>query len=270
MSNNNQTADYDHFIEVCKRASKSGFKNLLFYNRMVIGCYDIAQDSDIGMHYILHIPDEYDALYDQQFVMNIPEFLKKLNEVRNKVKEERLKLNLPPRAVDGEVQYRVKEQTIEIEVGLRIHEMVPPPPETKRKTLVKGDVVMNLGFTTECNLVNSDGAAYQTDLTLDTIKKITERIGESEDDHVVLIDALENGLVDVVLGYPRVLYCDVKFGKDTVHVPLMKSFFHGVTKFDRLILTVMKTKIPGIYVYVITIDAKGLTHQSISYLQNFK
>ena len=266
MSNNRKSADFNRFVEVCRRADKSGFKTLIFHNRMVMGFYDIAQDSDIGMHYILHIPDDYEDLYDGHFTMNVNEFLKKLNETRNKIKEERLKLKLPPRAVDGELFYTLDGKEMQIEIGLRIHDMVPPPPEIKRKTLVPGDILVNLGFMTTCKTLDDDATTAQVDLMLDSLNKVIERIEPTE----VLIDVLENDLVSKVQEFPRVFYCKVKIDNESVQVPLMKSFFRGINKFDRLLLTVSKTCIKGIFVYTITLDAKGLTDQYIAYIQNFK
>ena len=266
MSNKRKSADFDKFVDVCRRAVKSGFKTLLFHNRMVMGFYDIAQDSDIGMHYILHIPDDYEDLYDGHFAMNVEEFLKKLNETKNKVKEERLKLNLPPRSVDGELFYELDGNLMQIEIGVRIHEMVPPPPETKRKTLVPGNVLVNLGFVTSCKTFEDDSMTSQIDLMLDSLNKIITRMEPT----TVLVDVLENDLVNKVQEFPRVFYCKVKIDNESVQVPLMKSFFRGINKFDRLLLTVSKTCIKGIFIYTITLDAKGLTDQYIAYIQNFK
>lgn len=266
----NKTADYKNFTEISKRLAKSGYKKFVVHNRMIMGFYDLTQDSDVGMHYIMHVPDEYEDLYDGHFIFDNDKFTKQLAEIRNKAKEERTKLGLPPRVVDGCIKYRPKDELEEnafiIEVSLQIHELVDPPAGSKRKSKVLGDVIQDIGFMLPCPDVTTDEWEKLSDNMMTSLSSLTNRVGTQ----VVLIDAIENGLVEPVVNYPRVFYCDVKVEGESVQVPLMKSFFRGINKFDQLILTVQKTKIKGVFVYCITLSAKGLTDQYISYIQNFK
>ena len=82
----NKTADYKNFNEISKRLAKSGYKKFIVHNRMIMGFYDLTQDSDVGMHYIMHVPDEYEDLYDGHFIFDNDKFTKQLAEIRNKAK----------------------------------------------------------------------------------------------------------------------------------------------------------------------------------------
>ena len=42
------------FLDLMKRAQKSKYINFVMHSRMIMQCYDVSQDSDIGTHYILH------------------------------------------------------------------------------------------------------------------------------------------------------------------------------------------------------------------------
>lgn len=266
----NKFANYNNFLEISKRLAKSGYKKFIVHNRMIMGFYDLSQDSDIGMHYIMHIPDEYEDLYDGHFIFDNEAFTKRLGEIRKKVAEERNRLGLPPRVVQGVIKYRetdsLEENSFMIEPSLQIHELVDPPEGSKKKSKVLGEVITDIGFTIPCPNNKTDEWEKQSDNMIDSLNKLSTRVGKQ----VVLIDALENGLVEPVVNYPRVFYCNVKVEGESVQIPLMKSFFRGINKFDGLTISVQKTNIKGVFILCITLSAKGLTDQYISYIQNFK
>ena len=43
------------FIELLRRATKSKYTKFLMRDRMIMGCYSVDDDSDIGLHYILYM-----------------------------------------------------------------------------------------------------------------------------------------------------------------------------------------------------------------------
>lgn len=258
--------DYTKFTEVCKRAAKSEFKSFIVHNRMVMGFYDLSQDSDIGMHYILHIPDDYDNVFDQSFLWDNEIFIKRLNELRNKIKDERAKLKLPPRAVTGAMKWREDGETLIVETSLQIHELVPPPVESKRKTPILGDVVMDLGFDMECKTFNDKNMPPEVENMLRSLTTVIDRI----EDKIITVDILQNDLVKTVQDFPRIFYCKLDAFGETIQMPLMKSFFRGINTFDKLYFNVYPTNIKGVYIYLISLSAKGLTDRYISYIQNFK
>ena len=56
------------FISILRRASHCKFPELVMANRLLMQCYTIDVDSDVGFHYVLHIPDENkyaDGFYDE-------------------------------------------------------------------------------------------------------------------------------------------------------------------------------------------------------------
>lgn len=256
----------DNLLTVCKRAAMSKFEMFIIHNRMMIGCYDITQDDDNGMHVIIHIPDDYEDFYDGHFVWPNKFFIAKCNETKKKVDEERAKRNLPPRAVTREFDYHVEKDKMVVEAYYILHEMIAPPPETKRKTLILGDPIMNLGFTMECDLFTNDYLPHTAEVVLDVFNKLQERMtGDT-----ILIDGLENDVISKVLASPRVFYCKVPYDDECIQVPLLKSFFRGINKFDRMMFGVTKTSIDGVAVLTMTFDSKGLTEQYVAYVQNFK
>ena len=84
--------DLKAFMVLIRRAKKSSFATVLLHNHMMIQCYDIKIDSDMGLHYVLHIPDtvEYiDPFYDGTMLLDINEILATYKEGPTLSKEER-------------------------------------------------------------------------------------------------------------------------------------------------------------------------------------
>lgn len=258
--------DYTKFTDVCKRAAKSDFKSFIVHSRMVMGFYDLSQDSDIGMHYVLHIPDDYGNVFDKSFIWENDLFIKRLNELRHKIKTERTNLKLPPRTVTEEMCWREDGETLIIETRLQIHKLVPPPPDSKRKTPILGDVIADLGFEMECKMFCDNNAPAEVDNMLRSLVNMIDRMG----DKIITADILQNDLVQTIQNCPRIFYCKLSAFGETIQVPLMKSFLRGINIFDYLYVNVYPTNIKGIYIYLITLSAKGLTDRYISYIQNFK
>ena len=66
------------FIELLQRTTKSHYTKLLMKDRMLMGCYSIDDDSDIGLHYILYIPEAEaynDPFYDMTAILDVKEIL---------------------------------------------------------------------------------------------------------------------------------------------------------------------------------------------------
>ena len=258
------TDNYNHLMELSKRAIKSGYKEFLVHNRMIMACYDISTDSDQGMHYILHVPDDYADLYDKTFLLNLNDLNAKAKESKNRIDEIRNEKKLPPRAVEGELKYWSDDTTVYIDVSYTLYNM-EPHPETRRKALVKGARLANLGFTLECKIVDD---THQT--VANILNSYGKIIARTNGETMVMFDGLENHLLDRVKDYPRVFYCTVKLNGETIQVPFLRSFFRNISKFDRMIFGITATKLKGIALFTMTYESKGLVDQYISYIQNFK
>ena len=66
------------FIELLQRTTKSHYTKLLMKDRMLMGCYSIDDDSDIGLHYILYIPEAEaynDPFYDMTAILDVKEIV---------------------------------------------------------------------------------------------------------------------------------------------------------------------------------------------------
>lgn len=60
------------FVELLKRSTKSKFDTIVMVNRIIMQCYNIDIDSDVGMNYLLYVPntEEYSSsFYDELLVL---------------------------------------------------------------------------------------------------------------------------------------------------------------------------------------------------------
>lgn len=255
----------DKLLDISRRMSKSGYGTLLCHNRMMLGCYNVSFDSDIGMHYICHIPDEYEDLYDGHFIWDNQKFLSEYARSRKVADEFRKKEGLPPKSMTNSASYVINDDLVVIDASVQVREMIQPDP-TKKKIIPGDNVLMDIGFTLECPTFSSADSNDDVENVLTTFNNLQDRML----DKTVIVDGIDNGILDKIQEFPRVFYYNVELDGDKIRVPLLKSFFRGMTKFDRMMFGVTKTKLDNIAVYTMTFESKGLTDQYIAYIQNFK
>ena len=90
----------------------ASFSEMLIHNHMAMNCYDIDQDSDIGQHMIIHMPDSWPDMYDGPYIIKPQEILNFVNEYQRKLKDEKDERNLPPKSQRIELEYEKDETGI--------------------------------------------------------------------------------------------------------------------------------------------------------------
>lgn len=239
------------FMDLLKRANRSQFKSFLLHNRMLIQCYDVREDSDIGFHYILHIPNEdpfEDEFYDEELILHTEEIIEKYNEGHKlllaKKKEEKAK---PKEVIEsGRLLYDKNKRYLQLQFTLR-------------DTLVTSyKIPLEWPIRPDSRMVEN---------IIITLDNITDRI--KPNGLGVTMDAYRTGLYYRAFNNPQVTYAHIRLGKEQVRIPLYKSMFQGQKNLEECYVSVLETNMKDIYQYTIHMKKNQIIEQFIGYIQNF-
>lgn len=240
------------FLDLMRRATKCKFKSVFMVNHLLIQCYTVDIDSDIGFHYICPIPKNNpayeDSFYDCLVELRPSDILKTYN-VGHKIllnfkKENKLK----PKDVYEEMYVQRKEDALEIkflfyqqEHLLTTHSYLTPYPIDQTEPTAENCVK--------------------------TLEAMADRIKPGGS--CVILDGLRLGLLQRTLESVQIYHHVIKINGTKVRLPLAKSMFLGNKQFDQFLITVQETVMDDIYLYTIALTRKGITECFVGYLQNY-
>lgn len=239
------------FLTLIRRISKTSYKTFLMNNRIIMQCYDINIDSDVGMHYMLFIPDtpEYsDSFYDRSIVIQPAEILKAYKEGHDA-------LNL-----------RKKTENIKSKFVSETFEFIKSKTDAKiiMTFELAGELIaersVQLGYP-----VNENDPMIENCVT--TIDDMLHRIKPGG--IAIVMDACKSMMVDSAQDFSQVYYTTVKVAGMKIRVPLIKSIFMGTKDFDSCFISVQETKLDNIFLYSLQTTVKGITDQQFGYIVNF-
>lgn len=243
--------DPKSFIALLKRAAKCRYSTVVMNNHMLMQCYDIAIDSDVGIHYILHIPDTMDyndELYDMCLVIDHKKVIETYNEGHDIALQKRKEKGLKPKAANEVMTYTVHENKHYVELVFEFYVM----DEIVATTRCKLKIPMSYDPTVN-NIVNT----YEN-----MIMRV--KVGGNG----IVFDALAENILEKTLKAETMLYHILKLGKNTVRLPLYKTLFVS-SKCDEMYMSVQETNIDMVYLWTISCIYKGLHEQFICYVQSF-
>ncbi|MCM1230174.1 MAG: hypothetical protein NC489_08575 [Ruminococcus flavefaciens] len=233
------------FITLLKRATRSKYQTLLMSNRLLMQCFDLDVDSDVGLHYILPIPDTeaYQSdFYDQTLLLNLPDIIKAYNVAHREVEAYRKENKYKPKDLVEEIfvigdelkiSFRIQDQslyTISIPV---IH-----------PTDIDHDV-MNI--------------MKQYNLLLERIKP---------GGVCMEIDGRYQGLQERVSNTPEIYYYVLKNAGMKIRVPLFRSMFLGIKEVDLFKFNVQETLMADVYIMTYQIAKNGIEEIFWGYIVN--
>ena len=240
-------------IALTRRAVKSGFKTLLLHDRMLMQCYDLNIDSDIGLHYILHIPDteEYeDPFYDEDVLLRVAEVnaaYKTGHDVLETKRKERGLKNKDCREeaywIDGDVD------------GFRM---------LKFLFFVQDDLVAT----------SVQPVPYPLDITDSTVENILETVTNGlrrlkPGGMCFLVDGIKLGIIDRVLDAHEIYHFVVRHNRKKLRIPITKSMFLGQRSLDSLYLSVQESELDHVYIYALSMTKKGLNETLWGYILSY-
>lgn len=240
-------------IKLLQRANKSRFDQFLLHNRMLMNCYTVDEDSDIGMHYILHVPDtdEYvDPFYSETLFLDVKTISAaysaghgKLNEAKKNSKEK-----VKTKDVREELHYRSEHNR----------------------------AILKFLFYLFDELI--DVETLTLDYPIDTTNPVARAVEQTYDAMVSRIkpggiclqfDGNKLNLYELAVARPEIYFFEVKVNDKKIRLPLYKSLFLNMKDFDEFFISVQETRLVGIYLYTVQLTKNDLTDQQVGYIQNF-
>lgn len=243
--------DAKPFIELMTRATRCKFKKIFMVNHLLIQCYTVDIDSDIGFHYVLAIPDteEYGSPFYDELVELEPSAITKTYSTGHKIFLERKKeIGAKPKEVKEELVVQFKATKLEI----------------KFLYYIRNELVTTSVYTSPYPV---DETRPEVENCIETLVSTANRIKPGGS--CVLIDGNRTGIFDRTLNSVQTYFHVIKINGEKVRIPFIKSMFLGSKSYDRFIISVQETILKNIYLFSIQLTKKGLTEQFFGYIQNF-
>lgn len=238
-------------VAILRRIQKSKYPTLLLSNRMIMQCYSIDEDSDIGLHYILHVPDtdEYvSEFWDSTLILEPKMILSAYTAGHKELLEVKKEKKLKPKEVSEEALFKITD------TGARLKFMYYASDEVISTQSVEFDYP-----------VNEHGSVVEniTKTYWDMISRVKQGgLG-------VAFDAQRYNLYMLGTSSSQVRYFKIKIGGHRIMIPLYKSMFVGKKEWDEFYISLQETTIPSVYLYAIQYTWGGVTDQYVGYLLSF-
>ena len=238
------------FLDLMKRAQKSKYIDFVMHNRMIIQCYDVSQDSDVGTHYILHIPENenYDDKFYDQSIIIIPENVLYIYKIgHDELLEVKKKKNAKPKDCKEFIDVVYNDDMVELTF----------------QHIVFDELVAS----------NEIGFRY-ADNTKPSVQLVTKTLNEIEDRIKVnglaaTVDGYKSGFYYKIMNHEQIAYGKIKLGDKKVRIPLFKSMLAGIKEPEDIKISIQEIKIKDIYLCTVQLTNNGLVDQYISYILNF-
>ena len=240
------------FIALMKRAVKSKYKSVYIINRMIMQCYSIDIDSDVGLHYVLPIPDlpEYDSeLYNMLLKLYPADIVKTYTDGFKECDTERKNRKLKPRDMVEELFIQENDSN---EVEFKFIYYLSDQVYTTRT--ISHIQVMN----------EYDSEIVNCTQTLDNIYHRLKAGGFG-----ILLDGLRSGIMLRAYESNTIHFHVITVDQKKIRIPFMKSMFLGSVKWDSVLITIQETNIDNIYIFALQLTRDNLSEIFFGYIQNF-
>lgn len=238
-------------ISLLRRIQKSHYDSFLMMNRMIMQCYSVAIDDDVGLHYILHIPDteEYSyEFYDSTLILKPKEILNTYSLGHSALLAKKKENKLKPKDVKEEVYFKLGEHRAKLKFLfyaldeiVDVEEYVFEYPVSESNPMVENILKT---YWDMMNRVKPGGLG-------------------------IAFDAQKCGLYTLSTERPEIYFYKIKIGNTMVKIPLYKSIFVGKKEWREFFISVQETNIPSVYLYALQFTWDDVTDQYIGYIQNF-
>lgn len=242
-------------LALLRRASKCRYGSVFLTNRILMQCYSIDVDDDVGMHYTLFVPDtdEYDSeFYNIQIELVPNDIIKAYNAGHKALLEIRKDKGLKPKDVSESLLVYSKDVGDHPEMVFKFQYYV----EESLSHVSEYQTQYPLDFSRP----DVENCAYSIDILADRIKP---------GGYCMQLDALQLGIFQRAMDCPSIYQHIVKINGTKVRIPFMRSMFLGAKRYDKFVVTVQESVYPGIYVYCMMFERNALCECFYGYLQNY-
>ena len=240
------------FLNILRRATHCGFPSVILNNHMLLQCYNLDIDSDVGLHYVLHIPDDLDPttdFYDKVMILKPREILKLYSEGHKELDLERKSQKLMPRAVTEELEYVEHKHHID----LVFHYYLAGEEFDTKEYRIDTDV--------------SD-VTPEVENCLQAYDQLMRRIKNGG--ACLVFDGSRLDLQRRIVDCPEVYRYRVKYNGKKLSIPFTKSMFLGIKEVDQFYFSIQETRMEDVYVYAISLEKKGIVEQFWGYVLQYQ
>lgn len=243
--------DVKPFIVLMRRVLKCKYDKVILKNRLIMQCYDIDIDSDIGMHYVLPIPNNelYKSDFYNQYIIFSPKDILNIYNDGHKVLLERKKDDkLKPKDVKEEIYFNIEKNkgvfkfiyyTLDKLLCQKVYYIDYPVNET-------------LPIISNC---------------IDTYNTIKTRIKPGG--LGIIINGKENNLIQIAQESSDIYYFKISLNNEKIKVPIIKSMFLGNKNWDEFYMSIQETTIKNIYLFCYQLTNNEISEEYFGYIQNF-
>lgn len=247
----NNSFSFNGLLEILKRVSHSGYKTFLMHDRMLMNCYNVDEDDDIGAHYVLHIPDTdmyRSDFYKLDLIVDINVISEATKQIRKDHETYRKSKKIRPKDASIVCRYDFYRGYLLLSIDF----------------MMKDDVWKTVDIKIPHPISDMDPIKSNIEFAYNSM---LERIDTSMSP--ILINGLTEDIPINTLECVRVFYYLVEIDNKMVKIPFLKSFFRSINKFEQFDISIQKTLIKNVYLVAHTFSSKGLTDQYIMYVENF-
>lgn len=245
------TIELKPFLNMLRRATRCGFSSVLLNNRMLMQCYNLDVDSEVGLHYVLHIPDDQDPLcdfYNLTLLLKPREILKVYSEGHKALDAERKEQKLTPKAASEVLEYHEHKHHIDLEFHFYL---AGEEFQTQE---------YSIPYPVDESIPEVENCVKAYDQLLDRIK------------HGGACLAFNGTRMDLqrrIVECPEIYRYQIRYHGKKLSIPFTKSMFLGIKELDRFFFSVQETTMDDIYVYSISLEKKGIIEQFWGYLLQY-
>ncbi|MDE6040650.1 MAG: hypothetical protein K2F99_03635 [Muribaculaceae bacterium] len=239
------------FIELLKRAVKSKYKTLFMMNRMLMQCYSIAEDGDVGLHYILPFPDTeayQDPFYDSELQIVPREILTAYTNGHKLADDRRKELKLKPKDLREELCLRSE---------------ITGWHSIKFMYFVQDELVT----TVEQQVQSIDDTTLTAMNLTNTYEKLIDRLKVGG--IALTFDGIAENLQNRIYNCPEIYFYKARVNKKVIRIPFSKSTFIGMNKLDKFTFTIQESELDDIYVYSVILGKGGIEEIFWGYILNY-
>lgn len=240
--------DAKSFIALMRRATHCRFDTVIMMNRLLGQCYNLDIDSDVGLNYILFIPEteEYESdFYDETLVLKPSAIIDAYNEGHRSIEAMRKDIKAKPKDVKEEVYLKTTNEGAELKFCFYLSDELITTSSYK------------LQYPVDMTMVNIENFTRSYNQLLNRIK-----LGGA----CLVFDGLRYNLQEKAVNSPEIYNFIVRYRDKKIKVPLMRSMFGGIKEVDSFYLSVQESTLKDIVVYSLQYTKKGITEQYWGYI----
>jgi len=240
------------FLNILRRATRCGYPSVILNNHLLLQCYNLDIDSDVGLHYVLHIPEDMDPtteFYDKVLILKPRDILKTYAEGHKELEKERKSQKLMPKACTETVEYI--EHKHHLDLVFRYY--LAGEEYTTKEYRIDTDVSDTTPEVENCL------QAY--DLLMRRIKA---------GGICFVFDGSRMDLQRRIVDCPEVYRYIVKYNGKRILVPFTKSMFLGIKEVDQFYFSIQETLLEDVYTYAISLEKKGIVEQFWGYVLQYQ